>query len=124
VYIIRRSTNSCITPVEGVNAYLQKYAYKYTYICIFDSLSISNFGNPLEFVEISYYRRFIAHPITKIMFHSLILMLPIAVAARAKSRTVFALSNTEIGGSNPTRGMDVCVFSVCVYSVSTPCGGG
>jgi hypothetical protein len=33
--------------------------------------------------------------------------------------TVFARSNTEIVGSNPTGGMDVCVCSVCVYSVST-----
>jgi hypothetical protein len=32
---------------------------------------------------------------------------------------VFALSNTEIVGSNPTGGMDVSVCSVCVYSVST-----
>jgi hypothetical protein len=38
------------------------------------------------------------------------------VAARSKARTVFARSNTEIVGSNPTRGMDVCVrlFCVCV----------
>jgi hypothetical protein len=50
--------------------------------------------------------------------------LRIAVAARSKARTVFARSNTEIVGSNPTGGMDVCVCSVCVYSVSTPCGGG
>jgi hypothetical protein len=49
---------------------------------------------------------------------------PIAVAARSKARTVFARSNTEIVGSNPTGGMAVCVCSVCVYSVSTPCGGG
>jgi hypothetical protein len=45
--------------------------------------------------------------------------LPNAVAARSKARTVFAHSNTEILGSNPTGGMDVCVCSVCVYSVST-----
>jgi hypothetical protein len=36
------------------------------------------------------------------------------VAARSKARTVFARSNTEIVGSNPTGGMDVCVCSVCV----------
>jgi hypothetical protein len=30
--------------------------------------------------------------------------------ARSKARTVFARSNTEIVGSNPTRGMDVCVL--------------
>jgi hypothetical protein len=40
---------------------------------------------------------------------------PITVAARSKAWTVFARSNTEIVGSNPTQGMDVCI--VCVYSV-------
>jgi hypothetical protein len=41
---------------------------------------------------------------------------PITVAARSKAWTVFARSNTGIVGSNPTRGMDVCVrlFCVCV----------
>jgi hypothetical protein len=37
----------------------------------------------------------------------------------SKARTLFARSNTEIVGSNPTGGMDVCVCSVCVFSVST-----
>jgi hypothetical protein len=49
---------------------------------------------------------------------------PIAVAARSMARIVFARSNTEIVGSNPTGDMDVYMFSVCVYSVSTPFGGG
>jgi hypothetical protein len=49
---------------------------------------------------------------------------PITVAVRSKALTVFARSNTEIMGSNPTGDMDVCVCSVCVYSVSTQCGGG
>jgi hypothetical protein len=43
----------------------------------------------------------------------------IAVAALSKARTVFARSNTAILGSSPIGGMDVCVCSVCVYSVST-----
>jgi hypothetical protein len=35
------------------------------------------------------------------------------MAAPSKARTVFGRSNTEIMGSNPTRGMDVCPhFSV------------
>jgi hypothetical protein len=42
-----------------------------------------------------------------------------ALAARFKARTVFARSNTEIVGLNPTGGMDVCVCSVCIYCVST-----
>jgi hypothetical protein len=43
-------------------------------------------------------------------------MEPITVAARSKAQTVFARSNTGIGGANPTWGMDVCVrlFCVCV----------
>jgi hypothetical protein len=39
---------------------------------------------------------------------------PITVAARSKTRTVFARSNTGVVGSNPTRGMDVCVRLFCV----------
>jgi hypothetical protein len=41
---------------------------------------------------------------------------PITVAAPSKIWTVFARSDTEIVGSNPTQGMDVCVrlFCVCV----------
>jgi hypothetical protein len=42
--------------------------------------------------------------------------LPITVAARSTAWTLFARSNAEIVGSNPTQGMDVCVslFCVCV----------
>jgi hypothetical protein len=42
-------------------------------------------------------------------------VLPITVAARSKPWAVFARSNIGIVGSNPTRGMDVCI--VCFYSV-------
>jgi hypothetical protein len=38
----------------------------------------------------------------------------ITMAARSKTWTVFASSNTGVVGSNPARGMG---FSVCVYSV-------
>jgi hypothetical protein len=41
-------------------------------------------------------------------------MPPITVAARSKAWTVFVRSNTGIVGSNPTRGIDVCVYSVFV----------
>jgi hypothetical protein len=41
----------------------------------------------------------------------------ITVAARSKARTVFPGSKTRIVGSNPTRGMDVCVRLLCVYVV-------
>jgi hypothetical protein len=51
----------------------------------------------------------------------LYITLPITVAARSKAWTVFALSNTEVMGSNPTRGMDVYVslFCVCVVCVGS-----
>jgi hypothetical protein len=39
---------------------------------------------------------------------------PITVAVRSKAWTVFAHLNTGIVGSNPTRGMDVCVHLFCV----------
>jgi hypothetical protein len=48
---------------------------------------------------------------------------PIRLAARSKAWTFLAHSNTEIVGSNPNQGMDVCV---CVYSVCVryrPCDG-
>jgi hypothetical protein len=41
---------------------------------------------------------------------------PITVAAPSKARTVFARSNAVIVGSNPTQGVDVCVYSVFVLS--------
>jgi hypothetical protein len=41
----------------------------------------------------------------------------ITVAALSKAWTVFAGSKTGIIGSNPTRGMDVCMGSFCVYFV-------
>jgi hypothetical protein len=39
----------------------------------------------------------------------------ITVAARSKAWTVFILSNAGIVGSNPTRGMDACLYLFCVY---------
>jgi hypothetical protein len=39
---------------------------------------------------------------------------PITVAAQSKAWTIFAPSNTGIVGSNPARGMDVCVRLFCV----------
>jgi hypothetical protein len=46
----------------------------------------------------------------------LILEKPITVAAPSKARNAFTRSNIGIVGSNPTRGMDVCVHSVSVLS--------
>jgi hypothetical protein len=39
---------------------------------------------------------------------------PIKVAAQSKAWTIFARSKTGIVGSNPIRGMDVCVRLFCV----------
>jgi hypothetical protein len=46
----------------------------------------------------------------------LVIELPITMAAPSKAWTVFAHSNTGVMGSNPTRGMGVCVglFCVCI----------
>jgi hypothetical protein len=41
---------------------------------------------------------------------------PVTVAARSEAWTVFALSNAGIVGSNPTQGVDVCAFVLCVGS--------
>jgi hypothetical protein len=43
-------------------------------------------------------------------------MMPLTVAVRAKTWTVFARSNIGIVGSNPSRGMDVCVRLLFVLS--------
>jgi hypothetical protein len=45
----------------------------------------------------------------------------ITVAARSTALTVFARSNTGVVGSNPARGMDVCVllFCVCVVCIGS-----
>jgi hypothetical protein len=44
-------------------------------------------------------------------------MIAITLATQSKAWTVFAGSNTGIVGSNPTRGMDVCVRLFCVRVV-------
>jgi hypothetical protein len=40
--------------------------------------------------------------------------MPTTVAAQSKAWNIFAQSNAGIVGSNPTQGMDVCVYSVFV----------
>jgi hypothetical protein len=42
---------------------------------------------------------------------------PITVVEQVKAWIVFARSNTGIVGSNPTRGMDVCVRLFCAFVV-------
>jgi hypothetical protein len=43
---------------------------------------------------------------------------PITVAVLTTAWTVFASSNTGIVGSNPTRGVDVCLRLFCVHAVA------
>jgi hypothetical protein len=45
-----------------------------------------------------------------------VFLLPVTVAALSKAWNVFARLNTGIVGSNPAKGMDVCVYSVFVLS--------
>jgi hypothetical protein len=44
-------------------------------------------------------------------------LVSLTAAARSEVWTVFACSNIGIVGSNPTRGMDVCVSLLCVCVV-------
>jgi hypothetical protein len=69
VHIIWISTIPYIKHMEGINSYVNKYAYKYTSICRCDSLIIVKFGS-LLFGKIGCFMRFVAYPITKTMFHS------------------------------------------------------
>jgi hypothetical protein len=47
---------------------------------------------------------------------------PITVAAPSEAWNVFAHANTGIMGSNPTQGMDVCVYSVFVLGTGLAMG--
>jgi hypothetical protein len=46
-----------------------------------------------------------------------VIVVPITVAARSMARTVFARLNAGVVGSNPTKGMGVCVRLLCVCVV-------
>jgi hypothetical protein len=53
-----------------------------------------------------------------VAFYTFIYYKPIAVAALSKARTVFARSNTEIVGSNPTSAwMFLCAFFLFLHSL-------
>jgi hypothetical protein len=43
---------------------------------------------------------------------------PVTVASRSEAWNVFARSNAGIVGSNPTQGMDVCVWVYFVFMLS------
>jgi hypothetical protein len=81
---------------------------------------LSGIDNPME-TEVhgiswpAYERIGIAHT-RRILHIDSVLIRPVTLAARSKARNVFARLNTGIVGSNPARGMDVCLplFCVCV----------
>jgi hypothetical protein len=58
-----------------------------------------------------------------LFFNFLIYTQPITVAARSKAWTVFARSYPGIVGSNPSRGIDVSVYSVLVLGSGLAMGG-
>jgi hypothetical protein len=64
--------------------------------------------------------RDIQHPEVKLLsfsFQGLVESQPITVATRSRAWTAFPRTNTGIVGSNPIRGMDVCVRLICVCVV-------
>jgi hypothetical protein len=77
----------------------------------FLSYIVNSYGNVLTVANFEVQRNNV-----EVYFTYLHSAVRITVASRSKARTIFVRSNTGIMGSNPTRGMDVCVrlFRVCV----------
>jgi hypothetical protein len=65
---------------------------------------------PKQGAEFPYEAQLRKHPLSALTF----LLAVHSGRARSKAWNVFTRSNTGILGSNPTQGMDVCVYSVCV----------
>jgi hypothetical protein len=70
VHMIWISTKSYKTLMEGIKAYVNKHANKYTYICTRLFLRLSSHLGVYCSLEIRCFTRFVAYPITKTMFHS------------------------------------------------------
>jgi hypothetical protein len=77
-HVIWISTEPCITPAEGMNAYMNKCAYNYTHVYVSVILWLSvNLEVYYSLKKIRCFKRFAAHAITKTMFHSSVrLILP------------------------------------------------
>jgi hypothetical protein len=60
-----------------------------------------------------YYNSFITNQFSQ-NNSTYFLVSPVTLAARSKAWNVFARSNTGTVGSNPTRGMAVCVYSMII----------
>jgi hypothetical protein len=86
-------------------------------LIIFESITQITFVESINY-DTSYS---FVRPVTYIdctnIFLKRTLSQPITVVVRSKAGTAFALSNTEIVGSNPTRSIDVCVSLFCVFVV-------
>jgi hypothetical protein len=81
----------------------------------FSKLRIFQYSYTMEIELITNHKQIGYYLVTEVILHETQLR-PITVAARSEARTVFARSNTEIVGSNPTREIHVCMrlFCICV----------
>jgi hypothetical protein len=90
---------------------MRKERMRYVFTLIsFSCPSFLYFCSILYFVLISLLsglRFFTVHLTTR----------PVTVASRFETWTIFTRSNTRVVGSNPTRGVDVCVCLFCVCFV-------
>jgi hypothetical protein len=73
----------------------------------FPNLGLLQMGDFLENVSNDLHK-------ISVFYGNCTIILPVTVAARSKVWNVFARSNAGIVDSKPTRGMDVCVYSVFV----------
>jgi hypothetical protein len=48
------------------------------------------------------------------LWASIVVMVPVSMAEQSKASTVFGHSNIGITGSNPARGVDVCISLYCI----------
>jgi hypothetical protein len=72
----------------------------------------------LVFSKAEGWKPFLKWLITNLQNVFFSLLVP--MAAQSKARTAFDCSNTGIIGSNPARGMDVCLRFLCVVLIPRP----
>jgi hypothetical protein len=98
--MLTRQPRICIEVLSSFQAEITTSTYQYTVLC-FESK----------------FRGVTEKTVNSKIAQSYITKLPITVAARSKAWTVFVRSNTGLVGSDPTRGMDVCLRLFYVYFV-------
>jgi hypothetical protein len=110
-YFIRTHFNMILPSTPQSSKCLLSFRFSYRNVLYFSLLSHSSIHDIgpalliiLDFITLKVFKWYLYE------------LQPITVVARTKACTDFARSNTGIAGSNPTRGMDVCVrlFCVCV----------